>query len=108
MRVLSRLMLMSFFATLCFVSCKQDPALVEKREKQKTEITRLKGEIALMEEKLKQVPPDVSKELEAARKLSKEQVAEIERLDAEITGLQARKASLQQEFDNYRAKYQVK
>lgn len=89
-------------------SCSDDPKLVEKREKQKAEITRLNGELALIEEKLKNLPPDVSTELAKARQLSENQTAEIAGLEKEVAALEVRKRSLQNEFDAYRAKYQVK
>ncbi len=94
-------------AMLC-CSCGDDPKLVEKRDRQRAEITRLKGEIALIEEKLKSMPPDVSGELETARKRSAEQTAEVEKLEKEIAELEARKRAIQSEFDSYRAKYQLK
>ena len=100
--------LVSLFLAFACVSCGDDPKLVEKREKQKAEIARLKGEIALIEEKLKNVPPDVSEDLAAAKKQEEEQTAEIAKLEAEASSLEARKRSLQSEFDSYRAKYQVK
>lgn len=100
--------LLSLFVAFACVSCGDDPKMVEKREKQKAEIARLKGEIALIEEKLKNVPPDVSEDLAAAKKQEEEQNAEIAKLEAEVSSLEARKRSLQSEFDSYRAKYQVK
>ena len=93
---------------LCSASCGDDPKLVEKHEKQKAEVARLKGELALIEEKLKNLPPDVGEELKKARERTAEQTAEIARLETEIAGLEARKRSLQSEFDSYRAKYQIK
>jgi len=93
---------------LCCVCCQDDPKLVEKREKQKTEIANLSGELALIEEKLKNMPPDLSSELEKAKKQADKQTAEIARMETEISELEARKRSLQNEFDSYRAKYQVK
>ena len=95
-------------SAMLFCSCGDDPALVEKRDKQRTEITRLKGEIALIEEKLKSMPPDVSGELESARKRSAEQMAEVETLEKEIAALETKKRAIQAEFDSYRAKYQLK
>jgi chromosome segregation ATPase len=93
---------------LFLASCSDDPKLVEKREKQKIELTRLKGELALIEEKLKNVPADVSAELAEAKKLSEKQSVEIAGLEKEITELEARKRSLQSDFDAYQLKYQVK
>lgn len=103
-----RLCLIPVFIALACVSCGDDPKLVEKREQQKAEISRLKGEIALIEEKLKTIPPDVSEELAKARKQAEQQTAEVARLEAEVSELDARKRTLQNEFDAYRAKYQVK
>lgn len=89
-------------------SCGDDPKMVEKREKQKAEITRLKGELALIDEKLKNLPPDVSSDLAEAQQLSEKQAAEVAGLEKEVAVLETRKRSLQNEFDAYRAKYQVK
>jgi chromosome segregation ATPase len=89
-------------------SCSDDPKLVEKREKQKAEITRLKGELALIEEKLKSLPPDVSADLAEAKQLSEKQAAEVAGLETEVAALETKKRALQGEFDAYRAKYQVK
>ena len=94
--------------SLLFSSCGDDPKLVEKREKQKIELTRLKGELALVEEKLKNIPPDVSSELAEAKKLSEKQSAEVADLEREIAVLEMRKLSLQGEFEAYQAKYKVK
>ena len=96
------------FAALACWSCGDAPELVAKREKQKAEIARLNGELALIEEKIKNMPPDVSGELEAARKKADEQTAQIQSMENEIKELQARKRTLQGEFDSYRAKYQLK
>ncbi|MEO7340409.1 MAG: hypothetical protein ABI073_05990 [Luteolibacter sp.] len=93
---------------LTFASCSEDPKLVEKREQQKAEITRLKGDLALVEEKLKNLPPDVSADLASAKEVSEKQNAETARLESEVAALGARKRSLQNEFDAYRSKYQVK
>lgn len=94
--------------SVCCASCSDDPKLVEKREKQKAEISRLKGELALIDEKLKNLPPDVSGQLDEAKKLSEKQTAEVAALETEVADLEARKRSLQGEFEDYQAKYQVK
>jgi peptidoglycan hydrolase CwlO-like protein len=91
---------------LCSASC-SDPALVEKREKQKAEIARLKGELALVSEKIKNLPPDVSEQLAEARKLSDKQNSDVTALEAEIATLENKKKSLQSEFDAYKLKYQA-
>lgn len=108
---------MTFFRRPCYLavllalscaSCSDDPKLVEKREKQKAEISRLKGELALIDEKLQSLPPDVTADLAEAKQLSEKQSAEVAGLETELATLETRKRSLQNEFDAYRAKYQVK
>ncbi len=93
---------------LTFVSCGEDPKLIDKREKQKIEITQLKGDVALIDEKLKNLPPDVSSELAAIKQVSEKQSADVAKLEAEVASLDARKRTLQSEFDAYRVKYQMK
>lgn len=90
------------------ISCSDDPKLVEKREKQKLEIARLTGELALVTEKLKNVPPDVAGQLAEARKLSEKQSAEVALLETEVAALEAKKRALKSEFEAYQVKYQVK
>lgn len=108
MKNTSRMLLSPLLISVLLTSCGDDPAMVEKREKQKTEITRLKGELNLIEEKLKNMPGDVSEELAKARKSGEQQAEEIAKLEAEVAALDARKRTLQSEFDSYRAKYQAK
>jgi len=96
----------AMIVALCSASC-SDPALVEKREKQKAEIARLKGELALVSEKIKNLPPDVSEQLAEARKLSDKQTGEVAALETEIASLETKKKSLQSEFDAYKLKYQA-
>jgi len=108
MRLLRHSCPLIYLFALCCVSCSEDPKLVEKREKQKAEITRLKGELALIDEKLKNLPPDVSSELVEAKKLSEQQSAEVAVLESEVVGLESRKRALQSEFDAYQRKYEVK
>jgi hypothetical protein len=100
-------LLAACFALSC-ASCGDPPELVEKRERQKAEIARLRGELALVEEKLRDMPPDVSNELESAKKKSAGQAAQITTMETEINSLLAHKRALQSEFDSYRAKYQLK
>lgn len=102
-----RCFLPALFA-LTLSSCGDDPEMVEKREKQKAEITRLEGELALIEEKLKNQPPDVSADLAEVKKQFEKQTAEVAELEAEVAALESKKRSLQAEFDAYQAKYQVK
>lgn len=99
---------LSVILVILCASCQDDPLLVEKREKQKAEIVRLKGELALIDEKLKNLPPDVSEQLTEAKALSEKQSAEVAALESEVATLEARKRSLQNEFETYQLKYQVK
>jgi peptidoglycan hydrolase CwlO-like protein len=94
--------------SLLFCSCEDDPKLVDKREKQRAEITRLKGELALIEEKLKSLPPDVSAELGEAKQLSEKQNAEVAQLERDVASLESKKRELQANFTDYQAKYQLK
>ena len=89
-------------------SCGDDSKLVEKREMQKIEIARLKGELALFEEKLKNLPPDVSMDLKDARQLFEKQAAAVAGLEKEVEDLEAQKQALQSKFDAYRVKYRAK
>jgi chromosome segregation ATPase len=93
---------------LASTSCGDPPELVAKREQQKAEIAKLEGEIALIDEKLRTLPPDVTEELEKAKKEETQQTEEIARLEAEISDLEARKRSLDKEFLTYRVRYATK
>ena len=99
---------LAILLSLSVTSCGDDPKLVEKREQQRAEIARLKGDLALIDEKLKNLPPDVSSELAEAKQVSAKQAGEITALEAEVAELEARKRSLQDEFTAYQAKYRVK
>ncbi len=105
---MSPLCLATLFIALCCASCSQDPKLVEKRERQKAEIARLNSELAEIQDKIRSMPPDVAEELANAKKHAEEQDGEVARLEAEIAGLTARKRALQDDYDSYRAKYQLK
>ncbi len=108
MRFFCRPVFLAVVAALFCASCGDDPKLVEKRERQKAEISRLKGELALVEEKLKSLPPDVTADLAEAKELAEKQTAEVAVLEAEVAALEAKKRSLQGEFEAYQAKYSVK
>ncbi len=99
---------MAVLLALIFTSCGEDPVLVEKREKQRAEIIRLKGELALLDERLKSMPADVSDELDEAKKTAAETSAQVAALETEVASLEAKKRSTQEEFDSYRVRYQAK
>jgi archaellum component FlaC len=93
--------------SLLFVSCGDDPKLVEQREKQKAEIARLKGELALIDEKIKNSPPDVSTELIEVKKTHQERTSRISELENEVTSLEEKKSKLLAEFEAYKLKYKI-
>ncbi len=93
---------------LALTSCGDDPVMVEKREKQRTEIIKLKGELALIDERIKVMPPDVTEELTIAKQVAAKNAAEVAELETEIAALEARKRAVQDEFDAYRIRYQTK
>lgn len=108
MTLLFRPCYLAVVASLFCASCSDDPKLVEKREQQKAEISRLKGELAMIEEQLKSLPPDVSADLAEAKQLSEKQSAEVAALETEVAALDSKKRALQKEFEAYQAKYRVK
>jgi C4-dicarboxylate-specific signal transduction histidine kinase len=97
-----------FIAVLASVSCGEDPELVEKRDQQKKEITQLNSELAVVLERLKNIPPDVTQELAVAKLLEEKTSAEIESLESEIAVLEADKTSQQQKLQAYQKKYRLK
>jgi septal ring factor EnvC (AmiA/AmiB activator) len=90
---------------LACASCSDDPELVAKRELQRTEIARLQGDVALAEERLRNMPEDKGEDLKAAEKQLNELASEANKLDAEIAELQQRKADLEKELAQYKEKY---
>lgn len=90
-------------------SChKDDPVLLRKNEEQKAEIKRLESELAVLDEKLKNAPPDRADDLATARKEAENLDVEITKLEKEVSELQARKKALETEFNQYRDKYPIK
>ncbi len=91
-----------FFAC---ASCSDDPELVAKRELQRTEIARLQGEVALAEERLRNMPEDKGEDLKAAEKQLNELASEANKLEAKIAELQQRKTDLEARIAQYKVKY---
>lgn len=104
----SRCLLLSVLLAAGLTSCKEDPELVRKRDDQQAEITRLKGEVALLDEKLKEPVPDRTKDLAKAKEQIETQTAEIARIEKEIASLEAKKAAAEKDFADYRQKYTLK
>jgi septal ring factor EnvC (AmiA/AmiB activator) len=92
---------------LVLSACRENPELVRKREEQRAEIKRLEGEIALMEEKLKNIPETREEDLAKARQELEAQNQESTRLEQDISGLESRKRQLEKEFTDYKVKYRV-
>lgn len=92
----------------CLVSCGEDPELLRKSREQQTEVVKLRSELALMEEKLRNLPPDKSEDLTTAKKQAEAQTAEITALEAEISNLDTRRKALEDEFNSYKRKYPVR
>jgi hypothetical protein len=99
---------LAILLVLALTSCGDDPVMVEKREKQRAEIIKLKGELALIDERIKIMPPDVSEELTVAKQVAAKNAAEVAELETEVAALEAKKRAVQEEFDTYRIHYQAK
>lgn len=93
---------------LLLPACGDPPELVEKREKQLAEIARLRGELALVEEKIATIPEDRSKDLDAARLEAEGQASQLKDLEEQILHLEARKREIDDQFEAYRRKYVVR
>ncbi len=93
--------------TLFLISC-ESKELTRKKEQQSIEITRLKGELNLVEEKLRNLPPDKSAELAAAEVEAEAQKEEVKALEAEVTELEAKKRDLEKQYEDYKAKYAIR
>jgi len=105
-------MKITLFLSLCslavaLTSC-DSPELVRKRDKQSLEITRLRNELALTEEKLKYVPADRSAELLEIEATAKAQQEEIEKLETEIAELEVKKKAIEKELADYKGKYVIR
>jgi predicted nucleic acid-binding protein len=94
-------------STLFLCSC-ESRELTLKKEQQAIEITRLKGELNLIEEKLRNLPVDKSTELAAAEIEAEAQKEEVKELEAEVTALEAKKRDLEKQFEDYKRKYAVR
>src|SRR5690606_33318687 len=88
-------------------SC-ESPELARKRDKQNLEITRLRNELALTEEKLKEVPEDRSSELLEIEATAKAQQDEIGQLETEVAELEVKKKAIEKELADYKSKYVIR
>ncbi len=86
----------------------EDPALVKKHGEQQAEIARLNGELALLQERLKNLPPDQSNELTKAVGDSEKLEEERSRLEGEVVVLEAEHKELVDKFEEYKRKYAIR
>ena len=101
--------LCSVLAVILLASCGgKDPLLVKKAAEQQTEITRLRAELVVLDEQFRNLPQDRSTELATAHRAAETQDAEIVMLEAQLAKLQARKAQLAKEYDEYKRKYVIR
>lgn len=105
MKLIPFLIVAAFGAVLS--SC-DSPELVRKRDQQALEITKLKGELSVVEERLKDIPPDRTEDLSVIEQEAKTQQEEITKLEGEIKDLEAKKESVEKEFQEYKRKYVIR
>ena len=86
----------------------KDEKTVNKIQKQKAEIIRLKDEIAVIEDEIKNFPPDIGVKLAESKKTNKRQAEEVARLEESIIELKRREIDLQNQYEIYCAKYKVR
>jgi septal ring factor EnvC (AmiA/AmiB activator) len=99
----------SALALFSLIICSCDsPELTQKRDKQLLEISKLRGELSLVEEKLKTIPADRSDDLAQIETDAKAQQAEVKKLEAEVAELEAKKAALEKDFAEYKSKYVIR
>ncbi|MGJ8641985.1 MAG: hypothetical protein ACSHX9_01140 [Luteolibacter sp.] len=94
----------SFF----LASCGDDPELVKKRGEQEAKIAKLKGDLALVQEQLKSLPSDKSKELALSKKQTELLEAKRKKLATEVSSLEIERDRIKKEYEDYRRKYAVK
>ena len=94
----------AFTLCLIFASCSDDPELVRQREEQKVAISKLEGELAFLVERLEQVPPDRSAEVEQLKEDAETNRSQIAELEAEIETLEREKQRIEKEHEAYRRK----
>lgn len=93
--------------SLLFISCGEDPELVKRHGEQEAEIAKLRGELALVQERLKNLPDDHSSELEKVVMESKKLETERKHLTEEVSSLEAEQKVLQEKYEAYQRKYAI-
>lgn len=95
-------------AILLLTACGEDPILVKKHGEQQAEIAKLAGELALIEERMKNLPPDQSAALNKTAAESVKLEAERSRLSGEVEALEAEHRELLQKYEDYKRKYAIR
>lgn len=90
------------------VSCGDDPELVRQRDEQKAEIRKLEGELAILQERIEQAPPDRGTDLLRLKEEALQNQQKIEALETEIAELEKRKVKIDADHQAYRRKYPVR
>lgn len=103
----TRLLLTLAISSVALFSC-DSPEMVRKKDEQSVQITKLKGELAVLEEQLKAMPVDRSVDLAKLQQEAKAQKEEIEKLEQEVKDLEVKRDETQKEFENYKKKYVVR
>lgn len=98
------------FLTLTFTlaSCGDDPELVRKREEQRAEIQRLQGELAILQEKLKNAPADQSEELAKTEEEITQEQSKISSLETEIASLKDRRRDVEEKLKRFQREYPLR
>lgn len=95
-------------AVFLTTSCREDPELVKKHSEQQAEIAKLNGELIMLEERLKNVPPDQSAELNKTAAEADKLEAEHDLLSSEVAALEAEHKALLQKYADYKRKYAIR
>lgn len=95
----------SFFLPSCE---SEDPALVKKHGEQQAEIAKLDGELALLQERLKNLPEDQTGELSKSKEEMEKLEAQRSGLEREVVSLEAEHKELVEKFEAYKIKYSIR
>ncbi|MCU0796934.1 MAG: hypothetical protein MUF31_13485 [Akkermansiaceae bacterium] len=94
--------------SLVLASCGDDPELVRKREEQRAELRKLRSELDVLDERLKNAPKDRSADLAKLEEETAAREEKISALETEVAALEAKKKELEAEFEDYRRKYPIR
>jgi septal ring factor EnvC (AmiA/AmiB activator) len=91
-----------------FCACSEDSELVKKHGEQEVELAKLRGELALIEEQIKNMPQDQSAEVKKFKEKQSKLETELNVLDSEVAKLEAEKKKLERDYEEYRRRYVVR